>query len=835
MNDSSGSGVPNVQVLADSGSFQMGGVTDSSGNYAISGIPAGTYGVTATSGTTKVSVNGVVVGTGATVPVNISLTSATITVSPTVTSVDGGQDVQFTASGAGLPVSWSTSPATGTINTSGRYTAPTGTAASTVTVRATSDADSAVTAAATVFVNGKITLTIGSSSVVGGTNLSNCRITLSSPAPQGGLTINLSSSNQAVVNPVPTMSISGNQTMSIPAGAVTSSAFEMATSVVTSNTVVTLTAAAAGMTSSVDVTVKPTEILGIALGQTSVNGGDNAISNVVWLAGPAPAGGVAVTLTSSDPAVTVPASVSVTEGRTSSASFSIATSPVPAAKVVTITGKLNGTTKTADLTVLPVGTTTKLTLYPTVVRGGVVTTANTIALAAAAPTGGVTIPLKSSNPAVASVPASVVIAAGTTSGAFTITTAPVAADTDLIISAGASNLQVSQTLTVRAPIISQVYIRSSEIGGGAVAQSNRVNIDGPAPAGGLVVSLTSSSPLVTPPATVQIAEGQTVSTYFDMATFPTKTAVEVTITATLNGNSRANTITVRPPALYSLSVVSSSVAGATTVTGNKVTLDGPAPAGGAAVALTSSDPAAASVPSTVLVPAGQTVALFDVQVTGVGSNAAITITASYGGVSKTGNLTVRSTALSSMYIAQTSIVGGSTANNNRVTLDGPAPAGGAIVSLSSSHPVLAPVPATVLVPEGQTASAIFPLTTAWWPTLTTVTITATYNGVSKTDSFDLRMATLSSIAISSSSVTGGSPAKYSRVTLDGPAGPDGVIVRLSSSDPDADVPATVIVPAGATSCPNFLVNTNPVSASKAVAITATYGGISRTDTLTINP
>src|SRR5262249_49904356 len=63
----------------------------------------------------------------------------------------------------------------------------------------------------------------------------------------------------------------------------------------------------------------------------------------------------------------------------------------------------------------------------------------------------------------------------------------------------------------------------------------------------------------------------------------------------------------------------------------------------------------------------------------------------------------------SLGIAPTVITGGGTAQAT-VTLDGPAPEGGAVVSLSSDHPEVAPVPANVTVPEG-TTSTTFPVTT----------------------------------------------------------------------------------------------------------------------------
>jgi len=62
-----------------------------------------------------------------------------------------------------------------------------------------------------------------------------------------------------------------------------------------------------------------------------------------------------------------------------------------------------------------------------------------------------------------------------------------------------------------------------------------------------------------------------------------------------------------------------------------VTLNQAAPAGGAAVALTSSDPKAAKVPSSVTVPAGQTSATFQVQGSGVAAQTVVTLPAVFNG------------------------------------------------------------------------------------------------------------------------------------------------------------------------------------------------------------
>jgi len=187
------------------------------------------------------------------------------------------------------------------------------------------------------------------------------------------------------------------------------------------------------------------------------------------------------------------------------------------------------------------------------------------------------------------------------------------------------------------------------------------------------------------------------------------------------------------PSLSSLSLNPTSVVGGNSSTGT-VTLTAPAPSGGFVVNLSSSNTSVATVPSSVTVPAGTTSANFTVATNSVSSATSVTITAAAGGITRTATLTVNPPAsnvtLQSLTISPTSVWGGSTATGT-VTLSGPAPAGGAVVQLRSSSS-RASVPSSITIPAGAT-SARFTIQTrsAFWPLVETVTITATYSGVSR--------------------------------------------------------------------------------------------------------
>jgi hypothetical protein len=74
-----------------------------------------------------------------------------------------------------------------------------------------------------------------------------------------------------------------------------------------------------------------------------------------------------------------------------------------------------------------------------------------------------------------------------------------------------------------------------------------VTLNGPAPAGGAVVTLASNNAAATVPASVTVAAGATVSATFNIATTTVAANTPVTITATYNGTSVSGTLSVTPP------------------------------------------------------------------------------------------------------------------------------------------------------------------------------------------------------------------------------------------------------------------------------------------------
>src|SRR6266699_2151245 len=108
-----------------------------------------------------------------------------------------------------------------------------------------------------------------------------------------------------------------------------------------------------------------------------------------------------------------------------------------------------------------------------------------------------------------------------------------------------------------------------------------------------------------------------------------------------NSGVASATYTVQQPSLTSLTLNPSTVVGGLlgSSTGT-VTLSGPAPSGGAVIALSSSNASVASVPATVTVPAGATTASFTVNTSIVLVSTSVTISASYNSTTQTATLTV---------------------------------------------------------------------------------------------------------------------------------------------------------------------------------------------------
>jgi hypothetical protein len=197
------------------------------------------------------------------------------------------------------------------------------------------------------------------------------------------------------------------------------------------------------------------------------------------------------------------------------------------------------------------------------------------------------------------------------------------------------------TPTTTSAVVSGVALNPISMAAGGSGQGT-VTLTAAMPTGGASISLSSSNPAVaTVPAAVTIAAGSSSATFTVVAVG----AGTATVTASVNGSSSqspALTVTPRTVVLASISLVTPTVVGGTSVTGT-VSLSAAAPAGGAAVSLSGGDPVIA--PANVIVPAGSASTTFTLETRVVGGTIASTVTASYGGASMSVVLSVTGSIL----------------------------------------------------------------------------------------------------------------------------------------------------------------------------------------------
>lgn len=269
-----------------------------------------------------------------------------------------------------------------------------------------------------------------------------------------------------------------------------------------------------------------------------------------------------------------------------------------------------------------------------------------------------------------------------------------------------------------------------------------------------------------------------------------------------------------------------------------ITLRDPAPAGGAFISISSSNPNAAIVPLSVTVPQGQTTAAFDVQTVDLGMGVQTAdITASYGVDSATATLTIVPyvTAVEFFnglfWVPAIADIGGNT-EFGRVTIATPAPAGGQVIRLSSSDPDVCSVTPSITIPGGQTQGFFLVFTT---PVAldTTVDITASTRSNFATGLVTVLAPVPVSLQLQPSTVPGGS-SSAATVNMSGVAPIGGLDVTLSSDQAAATVPAVLHIQPGKT-YGTFTVSTLPVTQKTLANIGASYNNVIVSRQLTITP
>ena len=174
------------------------------------------------------------------------------------------------------------------------------------------------------------------SSSMSGAGTDTCTVTLNATAPSGGTIVSLSSNNAAVAVPASVTVAPGSASASFPATA----------AAVSSTQTATLTAAEEGVskTFAIQLTAGQATLSAVSCTSSTMTGsGTDACT--VTLSGPATGSGLTVSLSSSDAAVTVPATVTVPANATS-VGFSAAVSAVTTNQSTTLTATVGGVSQT---------------------------------------------------------------------------------------------------------------------------------------------------------------------------------------------------------------------------------------------------------------------------------------------------------------------------------------------------------------------------------------------------------------------------------------------------------------------------------------------------------
>lgn len=373
-----------------------------------------------------------------------------------------------------------------------------------------------------------------------------------------------------------------------------------------------------------------------------------------------------------------------------------------------------------------------------------------------------------------------------------------------------------------APDLATLSLAPTQAWGGTHG-TGTVTLTGPAPDGGAIVLLSSTSPYVSVPDSVTVPSGNSSAT-FDLEFGNVTSSTSATLVASLGSVSKSASITVKP-LLKALTLAPSRVKGGQISTAT-VRLNGFAPGEGVEINVSTSGLAEAD--GTVFVPGGASSVTFPVETAGTSSNTNATVTVSFAGVSRSATLTILASGLQSVSVEPRTIVGG-LACEGLVTLDAPAGESGAVVTLTATNGVS--VPTTVTIPQGE-RTAGFVGTTPTVKRATKVKIIAQMGRSRKQTALTL-LPYLATFTASPTTVFAGG-GSVGTVTLNAPAADGGLTLTVSSSSEWLTTPATVTVPAGQSGV-SFEMAAGAVTKRTRATVSVTYGGVTKSVRMQLRP
>ena len=356
------------------------------------------------------------------------------------------------------------------------------------------------------------------------------------------------------------------------------------------------------------------------------------VTATLTLTSPAPPGGAVFAASSNSSLLVPPATVTVAAGA-SSTTFTMQTAQVAGDTFVTVTltGPSPSTTRVNRSLTLTPNAPTGISATS---RVGVNSTGNgVVTMTCAAPAGGLTVALASTN-AVLVVPASMTVDEGATSGAFGFSTGQTSTSTAVSVTASRGGITKRTTVTVKPATVKTFgFTFTVPIGGDQT--SGVVELDFAAGPGDAVVTVSSANPSVAAPAAGQfnVVAGTLIGS-FDVTTSAVLQDTSVVFTVSLNGVAKTATLTVRKNRIESLTV-SHKVVSACRVVDAVVFTRALAPTGGLTVNLSTDRPDLVLLSTnTITIPAGFREAAFTISPNGpIASVATAVITAELVGQS----------------------------------------------------------------------------------------------------------------------------------------------------------------------------------------------------------
>jgi uncharacterized protein (TIGR03437 family) len=649
---------------------------------------------------------------------------------------------------------------------------------------------------------------------------SNCTITLSQPAGNSGVIVNLNSGNANVA--VPT-------TVTVVAGSLSGS-FVATVGPITQDQTALLAAITNGGSASVTLgAIVPTALSSVSCAPSSL--ASNGTSTCTVSLNKPAANAAQIFISSNNTALTVPASIAISPGQ-ASATFVATTGTLQSSASASVTATWNGATVSTSVSLVQASQVTSLTCSPSTVNApGTSTCTVTVP---AWPGAGASV-LLSSNNANVTVPGLVSFATGLNTATFTATVAAVTANGSATIVAALNGGSQSATLNFTAPaqltsLVCTPSTLSSNSSSNCVVALNR------SAASAMTIGLSSNRVSLTVPASVTIAAGATTTSFSATATTITVND-QATVTATLGSQSQTlsptfaassqTTTVVSLVAGVQISGITCTLASLTSNQGTTCLATLTATSSTPVTVALASNTALLSVPANVVVAAGQTHNSFTVTAGVISAATNAMITASVNSTSASTQVALIAGSGSSTLTCAPAVVmaPGSTKCTLVVpavpTLNGPTNFQSGVVTVSSDNPAVT-VPSSVTIPSGA-SSVTFTANVAMVSAGSTANLTAMVGGSPVKAALTINVGdSLTKLACTSSRLSAGATTACS-VSLASPAqGAFGI--SLTSSNPSGvTLPASISAGLGQSSV-SFQLIGGIVSQTQNITITAAAGG-----------